>query len=71
MHSIGEIGIQISIGEIGIQWGKWGFNRGNRDSREVFIIITFLRALIALEGRTQDPVLPSLVVQGLNTYQAF
>jgi len=33
-------------------------------------ILDKTRALIALEGRTQDPVLPSLVVQGLNTYQA-
>ena len=33
--------------------------------------IAFLRSLIALEGRTQDPVMPSLVLQGLNTYQAF
>ena len=33
-------------------------------------IITMIRALIKLDGRTQEPVLPSLVLQGLNTYQA-
>jgi len=33
-------------------------------------ILDKTRALIALEGRTQDPVMPSLVLQGLNTYQA-
>jgi len=33
-------------------------------------ILDKTRALIKLEGKAQEPVLPSLVLQGLNTYQA-
>ena len=34
-------------------------------------LMPHIRALIKLEGKAQEPVLPSLVLQGLNTYQVY